>query len=128
MRTLFITQPSVKTARLEHLHDCNPVVLNLIGGTEPHKFHTCIHRTIRSWKNKICREFFFIAQNLLPPNPRNGLIEPRLRTTGLRGRDMPPSSSLYVGGTSHGFGRKSPGLKRIHRLTLLHTNFFFKSY
>ena len=22
------------------------VVLNLVGGTEPHKFHTCIHRTL----------------------------------------------------------------------------------
>ena len=25
------------------------VVLNLVGGTEPHKFHTRIHGTLRSW-------------------------------------------------------------------------------
>ena len=30
-------------------------LLNLVGGTEPHKFHTCIHRTLRSWS-------FFILQ------------------------------------------------------------------
>ena len=30
-----------------------PVFLNLVGGTGPHKFHTCIHRTLRSWKNKM---------------------------------------------------------------------------
>ena len=29
------------------------VVLNLLGGTKPHKFHTCIHRT-RRWKKKMC--------------------------------------------------------------------------
>ena len=29
------------------------VVLDLFGGTEPHNFHTCIHRTLRSWKNKM---------------------------------------------------------------------------
>ena len=34
------------------------VVLNLVGGTEPHKFHTCIHRTLRSCKNKKCFLFF----------------------------------------------------------------------
>ena len=28
-----------------------PVVLKLVGGTEPHKFHTYIHRTLQSWKN-----------------------------------------------------------------------------
>ena len=27
----------------------NPVVLNLVGGTEHHKFHACIHRTLRTW-------------------------------------------------------------------------------
>ena len=30
------------------------VVLNLVVGTEPHKFNTCIHRTFRSRKNKMC--------------------------------------------------------------------------
>ena len=30
-----------------------PVVLNLVGGTEPDKFHPCIHRTFRRWKNKL---------------------------------------------------------------------------
>ena len=56
------------------------VVLNLVGGTESHKFHTCIHRTLRSWKNKmgVVKYIFFtfIAQNLLPLNPRNWLTEP----------------------------------------------------
>ena len=47
---------------------CNSVVLNLVGGTESHKFHTCIHQIFRSWKNKMCVinfiYFIFIAQNL----------------------------------------------------------------
>ena len=25
------------------------MVLSLVGGTAPHKFHTCIHRTLRCW-------------------------------------------------------------------------------
>ena len=37
------------------------VVLNLIGGTEPCKFHQCIHRTLRNWKNKI-----WFLQNIFP--------------------------------------------------------------
>ena len=52
---------------------CSPVVLNPAGGTEPHKFHTCIHRTLRSCKNKVCVVnfiyFIFIAQNLLTAEP-----------------------------------------------------------
>ena len=49
----------------------------LVGGTEPHKFHTCIHRTLRSCKNMMCvRNFIFIAQNLLLPNPWIWLPEP----------------------------------------------------
>ena len=56
------------------------------------KFHTCFHRTLRSWKNKMFVVIFFftfIAQNLFPPNPWDslaeslGLIEPRSRTTVL---------------------------------------------
>ena len=39
-----------------------PVVLNLVGATGPHKFHTCIHRTLRSWKNKI--SFFSSSYSL----------------------------------------------------------------
>ena len=38
------------------------MVLNLVGGTELHKFRTCIHRTLRNWKNKMC--FFFQIQNV----------------------------------------------------------------
>ena len=30
----------------EELGRHRAVVLNLVGGTEPHKFHTCIHRTL----------------------------------------------------------------------------------
>ena len=37
----------------------NPVVFNLVGGTESHKFHTCIHWTLRSWKNKMFVVIFF---------------------------------------------------------------------
>ena len=68
------------------------MVLNLVVGTEPYKLNTCIHRTLRSWKNKCVSWilfFTFIAQNLLPPNPWKwltepwGSIEPRLRFTGL---------------------------------------------
>lgn len=29
------------------------VVLNLVGGTDPHQFHMRIHRTLLNWKNKI---------------------------------------------------------------------------
>ena len=40
--------------RLENFRNPSiPVVLNRVGGTEPHKFHTCIHRTLRS-----CWSFF----------------------------------------------------------------------
>ena len=31
---------------------CISVVLNLVGGTEPRKFHPCIHRTLRNWKTE----------------------------------------------------------------------------
>ena len=42
-----------------------PVVINLVGGTELHKFHTCIRRTLRSWKNKICIvNFIYSRYNL----------------------------------------------------------------
>ena len=48
-----------------------PVVL--VGGTEPHKFHACIHRTLRSWKNKMCvvNFIFFtsISQKSLAAEP-----------------------------------------------------------
>ena len=71
------------------LHHCTAVILNLVRGTEPHKFHTCIHRTLRSYKNKMRVVnfifFTFIAQNLLPPNP-GGSIGPRLRTTAVECR------------------------------------------
>ena len=64
------------------------MVLNLAGGTEPCKFYTCIHRTLRGWKNKMSVMtliyFTFIAQNLLPPKPWNWLTKPLGfdRTTG----------------------------------------------
>ena len=38
-----------------------PVVLTLIGGTEPCELHQCIHRTLRNWKNKI-----WFLQNIFP--------------------------------------------------------------
>ena len=68
------------------------VVLNLVGRTEPHKFHTCIHRTVRSWKNKMCVVNFILlllkiscrqTPDTDSPSPW-GSIEPRLRTTVLR--------------------------------------------
>ena len=69
-----------KTRHKSLFGNYRPVVLNLVGGTEPHKFHTCINRTLRSWKNKMCVVnfifFTFIAQNILPPNPWNWLTEP----------------------------------------------------
>ena len=56
------------------------MVYNLVGGIEPHKFHTCIHRTLRSFKNKMSVMnfiyFIFIAQNFLLLNPWNWLTEP----------------------------------------------------
>ena len=62
---------------LDHVYT---VVLNLVGGTEPHKFHTCIHWTLRSWKNKMCVVnfiyFIFIAQNISLPSPWNWLTKP----------------------------------------------------
>ena len=36
------------------------VINNLVGGTETHKFHTCIHRTLRSWKNIMCVRNFIL--------------------------------------------------------------------
>ena len=39
-----------------------PVALKLVGGTEPHKFHTYIHQTLQSWKNKMC----FFSSNSKP--------------------------------------------------------------
>ena len=38
------------------------VALNLVGGIESHKSHTCIHSTLRSWKNKKC--FFVQIHNM----------------------------------------------------------------
>ena len=67
------------------------VAPNLNGGTEPHKFHTCIHRTLRSCKNKMCVvNFIYIAQNLLSTE----LLELTDRTPGVRsnpGLDLPVS-------------------------------------
>ena len=51
-----------ETSRLPLLRSA---VLNLVGRSEPLKFHTCIHRTLLSWKNK-------------PPNPWTW----RVKTTG----------------------------------------------
>jgi len=49
------------------------VVLNLVGGSEPHKFHSCIHRTLRSWKNKMCVVnfifFYFYCSKSLASKP-----------------------------------------------------------
>lgn len=42
------------------------VVLHLVGGNEPHKFHTCIHRSLCRWKNKCV----FLNQTAEPPNRR----------------------------------------------------------
>jgi len=42
---------------------CRPMVSNLWGGTEPYKFHTCIHRAFCNWKSKICF-FFSNSQNI----------------------------------------------------------------
>jgi len=42
-----------------------PVVLNLVGGTEPHKFYTCIHQALRSWKNRMRVVHFFFLLSLL---------------------------------------------------------------
>ena len=67
--------------------DFKAVVLNLVGGIEPHKFHTCIHRILRSWKNEMCVVnfvlFLLLLLKILPPKPW-GSIEPRLRTTALK--------------------------------------------
>ena len=41
-----------KLSLIIHLCCSKTVVLNPAGGTEPRKFHTCIHRTLRSWKIK----------------------------------------------------------------------------
>ena len=81
---------------LLRIYSLTPVVLNLVGGTEPHNFHTCIYRTLRSWKNKMCAVNFFFLLLLLKiswhrtletdsPNPCVS-IEPRLRITDLRAR------------------------------------------
>ena len=37
------------------------VAFNLFGATEPHKFLTCVHRTLCSWENEKC--FFLQIQN-----------------------------------------------------------------
>ena len=41
------------------------VVLKLVGGTETHKFHTWIHRTLHSCKNKMCVVKFIFLLLLL---------------------------------------------------------------
>ena len=67
-----------------NLHADRPMVLNLVGGTEPHKFYTCIHWTLRSWKNKMCVVnfilFIFIAQKSLAAEP----LKLTHRTPGVR--------------------------------------------
>ena len=49
------------------------LILNLVGGTEPHKFDTCIHLTLRNWKNKICVVnfiyFYFCSSKSLTAEP-----------------------------------------------------------
>ena len=81
-KEIFVSQDSETVRKI----GATSVVLNLGGGTESHEFHTCIHRTLRRWKNKMYVVNFifstFIAQNLFPPNPW-GSIEPRLRITVL---------------------------------------------
>ena len=52
---------------LKELAKTGAMVLNIFGGTGPHKFHTCIHRTLRSWKNEMC---FFYSSYSKPPNPQ----------------------------------------------------------
>ena len=68
------------------------VVHNLVGGTEPHKFHTRIHRTFRSCKSKMCIVNFiyfycsksFNYRTLETDSPNTwGSIKPRLWTTAL---------------------------------------------
>ena len=38
----------------QHQNRSTTVVLNPFGGTEPHKFHTCIHKRLYSWKIRMC--------------------------------------------------------------------------
>ena len=45
----------------------------IVGGIEPHKFHKCIHRSLRSCKNKMCVGNFMSWK---PSNPWNWLTEP----------------------------------------------------
>ena len=42
------------------------VVLNSVGGTEPHKFHTCIHGTLRSWNFYFFFKFKTYVYNYIP--------------------------------------------------------------
>ena len=88
-----------------NMYVARSVVLSLVGGTEPHKFHTCIHRNLRRWKNIMCLVNFifltFNAQNLLSPNPlilthrTPGVrLNPRLRTTELG--EITPLIYLYI--------------------------------
>ena len=66
-----------------------PVILNLVGGNEPGKFHPCIHRTLRNWKTErthtqcvcVCLDLRRTPETD-SPNPWDS-IEPRLRTTTL---------------------------------------------
>ena len=88
-----ITCPNYRDQSIDSLH-ARSVVLNLVGGTEPHKFHTCIHRTLRSWKNKMCVVIFIFLNfycfkiscrrtpEIDSSNPWDS-IEPWLRTTVL---------------------------------------------
>jgi len=85
------------------------VVFNFAGGTEFLKFHPCIRRTFRNWKN----EMWFLqnlvihsvsAQNEpgigLTPNPWNLLDKPQLRTTASDKSNSPSfynSPSLCIG-------------------------------
>ena len=90
-----IESPSEAPRTITALSYWTAVVLNLAGGTEPHKFHICIHRTLRSCKNEMCvvNVIYFLLLLLkiscrrIPetdsPNPW-GSIEPWLRITALK--------------------------------------------
>ena len=76
-----------------YLYRPKAVVINLAGGTEPHKFHTCIHRTLAVEKIKFVSWVLFFILLLLKISCRRtpetdssnhwGSIEHKLRTTDL---------------------------------------------
>ena len=67
-KEIFVSQDSETVRKI----GATSVVLNLGGGTESHEFHTCIHRTLRRWKNKMCVVnfifFTLIVKNLQVTN------------------------------------------------------------